>query len=58
VERTGIEQLVDPLAGQELAAVVLPLARHVGAGSEGLFLALLEVGEPLAHRVVGHACKR
>jgi hypothetical protein len=58
VERTGIEQQVDPLAGQELAAVVLPLARHVGAGSERLFLAFLEVGEPLAHRVVGHACKR
>jgi hypothetical protein len=34
------------------------LPRHVSAGSEGLFLALLEVGEPLAHRVVGHACKR
>jgi hypothetical protein len=58
VERTGVEQEVDPLTSQELPAVVLALARHVGARSEGLFLALLEVGEPLAHRVVGHACKR
>ena len=58
MERAGVEQEVDALAGEQLAPVVLALARHVGAGSEGLFLALLEVGEPLAHRVVGHACKR
>ena len=55
VERPRIEQQVDALAGQQLAPVVLALPRPVGAGSDGLFLALGQVGEPVAHRVVHHA---
>ena len=55
MERPRIEQQVDALAGEQLAPVVLALTRPVGAGSDGLFLALGQVGEPVAHRVVHHA---
>ena len=55
VERARIEQEVDALAGEQLAPVVLALPRSVGAGSDGLFLALGQVSEPVAHRVVDHA---
>jgi hypothetical protein len=55
VKRPRIEQQVDALASEQLAPVVLALPRLVGAGSDGLFLALGQVGEPVAHRVVHHA---
>src|SRR5690606_1482259 len=58
VERPGVEQQLDALPGEKLAPVVLALARPVGAGSERFLLALHEVGEALAHRVVGHGAKR
>ena len=55
MERARVEQQVDALAGEQLAPVVLALPGPVGAGSERLFLALGQVGEPVAHRVVDHA---
>ena len=50
----GVEQVLDPLAGEHLAPVVLALTAPLGAGVERLFLALVELLEPLAQRVFGH----
>ena len=54
VERAGVEQELDALAGQHLALGVLPLDRPLGSGVEGLLLALGQLGQALAHRVLGH----
>ena len=54
VERAGVEEVLDPLAGEHLAPVVLPLSRRLRAGVERLFLALVELLEPLAQRMFGH----
>ena len=40
MERAVVEQVLDPLAGQHLAAVVLAVDRALGAGVERLLLAL------------------
>ena len=57
VERARVEQVLDALAGEHLALGVLPLDRPLGAGVEGLLLALGQLGQALAHRVLGHAAK-
>ena len=49
----GVEQQVDPLAGGELAPVVLAPDRRLGPGVQRLFLELGELLEPLGHRVRG-----
>ena len=54
VERAGVEEVVDPLAGEHLAPVVLALPRRLRAGVERFFLALVELLEALAQRVFGH----
>jgi hypothetical protein len=53
LERTGIEQEVDPLAGRELARVVLP-AQPLVAASE--LRAALEIGEDVVRRQAFTAC--
>jgi len=53
LERTGIEQEVDALAGRELARVVLP-AQPLVAASE--LRAALEIGEDVVRRQAFTAC--
>ena len=55
VERARVEQVLDALAGEQLALVVLALDRPLGPGVEGFFLALLEILEALAHGVLRHS---
>ena len=57
VERAVVEQEVDPLAGEHLALGVLALDGSLGTGVERLLLALGQLGQPLAHRVLGHAAE-
>ena len=54
VERAVVEQVLDALAGEHLALGVLALDGPLGAGVERLLLALGQLGQPLAHRVLGH----
>ena len=54
VERALVEQEVDPLAGEHLALGVLALDRLLRPGVQRLLLALGQLGQPLAHRVLGH----
>ncbi len=54
VERSLVEQVVDALAGQHLALVVLSLYRPLGPGVYGLVASPLEIGDPFGHRVLGH----
>ena len=54
VERAVVEQEVDPLAGEHLALGVLPLDGPLRPGVQRLLLALGQLGQPLAHRVLGH----
>jgi hypothetical protein len=58
VERPLVEQELDALAGEHLALGVLPLDGLLGPGVTGLFLALRQLGQSLAHRVLGHRSKR
>ena len=51
-EAALVEQVLDPLAGGELALLVLAGDRALGAGVEGRFLARCEVGQLLGHRVI------
>ena len=55
-ERALVEQVVDALAGGQLAALVLALDGPLGPGVKGLFLALGQLLEPLVHgvRVLTH----
>ena len=55
VERALVEQELDALAGEHLALGVLALDRPLRPGVERLLLALGQLGQPLAHRVLGHA---
>jgi hypothetical protein len=48
VERSGVEQVLDALAGEQLALGVLSLDGPFGTGVQRLFLPLVEVFEPLA----------
>ena len=54
VERAGVEQVVDALAGQQLALGVLALDRALGPGVQRLFLALVELLDALGHGVLRH----
>jgi hypothetical protein len=54
VERAGVEQELDPLAGEHLALGVLARDRLLGTRMERLLLALGQLGQPLAHRMFGH----
>ena len=54
VEGPRVQQVVDALAGQELALGVLALHGPLGAGVPGLFLALCEFGEAFGHGMIGH----
>ena len=54
VERARVEQELDALAGEQLALGVLALDRALRPGVERLLLALGQLGQPLAHRLLGH----
>ena len=51
-ERAGVEQELDPLAGEELAALVLPRDRFLGARVLGGVAQLAQPGELRLGRVV------
>ena len=55
VEGAVVEQVLDPLAGQELALGVLALDGALGSGVDGRLTALGQLVQPLPHRVFGHA---
>ena len=57
VERPLVEQVLDPLAGEHLAALVLTGDRALGTGREGLFTATMQVLDPLANGVF-HGAER
>ena len=54
LERAGVEQMLDPLAGGHLAAGVLALDGLLGAGVAGRVLPLGQLLDALGHRVVRH----
>jgi hypothetical protein len=56
-ERPRVEQQVDALTGQQLAPLVLAVAGLVGPRGERFLLALGQVRDALAHRVVDHGAK-
>ena len=58
VEAARIEHLLDALAGEQLALLVLTLHRPLGAGVEGLVLALGKLGQALSQRVLRHSAPR
>ena len=58
VERARVEQVLDPLPGEQLALRVLALDRPLGAGVVRLVLALAQIVELGLHRVVRHGRPR
>ena len=54
VERALVEQVLDALAGEQLALRVLALDGPLGAGVEGFFLALRQLRESLVHGMFRH----
>ncbi len=54
MERALVEQVVDALAGEQLALGVLSFDRPFGARVKGLFPPLAEVVEPVAHGMLRH----
>ena len=54
VEGAVVEQVLDPLAGQQLALAVLALDGTLGAGVDGRLLALGQLVETFPHGVFGH----
>src|SRR5690606_13993263 len=58
VEGTRVEEVLDALAGEHLALLVLALDRPLRARVERLLLAPGEVLETLLHRVGGHGLRR
>ena len=52
LERALVEQVLDALAGGHLALGVLPLDGVRRPGVQRLFLARLQLGQPLRHRMV------
>jgi hypothetical protein len=55
VEGAGVEQVLDALPGEQLALGVLALDRPLGSGVEGLFLALLQLGQALTEGMRRHS---
>ena len=54
VERARVEQVLETLAGEELALLVLALHRPLRARVDRFLLAPLEILEPLLHRMLSH----
>ena len=54
VERALVEQVLDPLAGEQLALGVLALHGALRPGVEGFFLALCQLCQALGHGMVRH----
>ena len=54
VERPGVEQVIDALAGEHLALLVLALDGALRTRVQGLVLASLEVFETFLHRMLRH----
>ena len=50
VEAAGVEQIVDPLAGEHLALRVLAFDRSWGPGGECCLTTRPEIGELVVHR--------
>ena len=58
VERAVVEQVLDALAGEQLALGVLALDGAGRAGVERLLAPLLQVVELVLHAVAGHGARR
>jgi hypothetical protein len=57
MERAGVEQVLDALAGEHLPPVVLALDRALRTRGAGLLLAGLQIFESLANRVLRHGAE-
>ena len=56
VERAGIEQVLDALAGEQLPLGVLTLDGAFRPCMQGLFLTFVQLIEALAEGMFGHTC--
>ena len=54
LERTRVEQVLDALAGEHLALLVLALNRALGRRMQGFVAAPFEIVEAFLHRMGGH----
>ena len=57
LEGIGVEQVLDSLAGEHLALVVLALDRALGCRVQCFVAAPFEIVEAFLHRMGGHAAR-